>query len=198
VASALQTLWIDGVGGYGIWGIASIELGRTVDPHAGISIQGDLPGRSVRIERSGEEWMVSPIAEVSKNRVKVDSKTLIQHGDRIKLGEQVELLFEQVNPWSTTAMLRILSRHRWADPVDGILLVGQTCLLGPNPGSNIQCLDWNQSIVMFRKENAWMIRPSRGPMSTHHGSTKDALHVDAMPLKVGQRVESAHYSLTLL
>lgn len=195
---ALQTLWIDGVGGYGIWDLASIELGRTVDPHAGISIQGDMPGRSIHIERSGEEWMVSPIADVSKNGVKVDSKTLLQHGDRIKLGDQVELLFEQVNPWSTTAMLRIVSRHRWANPIDGVLLIGQMCLLGSSPGSNIRCRDWKQSLVMFRKENAWMILPSPGTVSTYRGSKNDTMHIEAIPLNVGQRVESADYSMTLL
>ncbi len=45
----MNTLWIDGVGGYGLWEASSIELGRAVDPDRGLSILGDLPSRALAL-----------------------------------------------------------------------------------------------------------------------------------------------------
>ncbi len=195
---ALLTLWIDGVGGYGLWDKGTIEIGRAIKSQDGLSIQGELSSRSVRIERSGEDWMLYPIDSVLVNGEKLTSPHWLRNNDRLKLGEQVELLFERVNSWSSTAKLRILSRHRWSETMDGVLLLGQTCLLGPIPQANIQCREWKQSIVLFRRNSEWMIRDANVSTATLSASMVQTVHENAVPLVVGKRFESDDFSMTLL
>jgi hypothetical protein len=196
--SALLTLWIDGVGGYGIWDRNSIEIGRSIESQEGLSIQGELASRSIRIERSAEDWMLYPIDSVFKNGERLTLPHLLQHNDRLKLGEQVELLFERGNSWSSTAKLRIISRHRWSETMDGVLLLGQTCLLGPTPQANIQCREWRQNIVLFRKDTEWMIREANVSAATLLANLGQTMNAKAIPLVVGKRLESTDFSMTLL
>ena len=44
-----------------------------------------------------------------------------------------------------------LSRHRTQPSTDGVLLMADSCVLGPNSASHVLCRDWPQEIVLFRQ-----------------------------------------------
>jgi hypothetical protein len=63
----------------------------------------------------------------------------------------VKLLFRQPTRLSLTATLQLLSSHRFANGVNGIILLEQACLLGAGESHHVQCPEWNDELVLFRQ-----------------------------------------------
>jgi hypothetical protein len=59
--------------------------------------------------------------------------------------------FGQPNLLSTTARLDLLSRHRTQPLSDGVLLMGNTCVLGPGSECHVVCRHWPDKVVLFRE-----------------------------------------------
>ncbi len=38
------------------------------------------------------------------------------------------------------------------DPADGVVLMDESCLLGPGAANHIRCPAWQQSVLLFRRE----------------------------------------------
>ena len=58
----------------------------------------------------------------------------------------------RAHPLSLTARLDFLSRHRTQPPADAVLLLADSCVLGPKPHSHIVCRDWTREVILFRHE----------------------------------------------
>ncbi len=52
-------------------------------------------------------------------------------GSLIELGEAVRLRFRRPHPLSATARLEFVSRHRTQPSTDAVLLMAESCILGP-------------------------------------------------------------------
>jgi hypothetical protein len=83
---------------------------------------------------------------------------LLGSGARLELGDSVVLRFIRPHPLSATARLEFLSRHRTQPLVDGVLLVAESVILGPNPRAHIVCPDWSRDLVLYRREGQWRCR----------------------------------------
>jgi hypothetical protein len=62
-------------------------------------------------------------------------------------------LFRRPHPLSATARLDFLSRHRTQPSADSVLLMADTCVLGPKPHSHVVCRDWTREVILYRRQH---------------------------------------------
>lgn len=146
-------LWIDGVGGYLVCLGESVTLGQsspewTVD----IPIQADLSRRHARIERRGDGYVIEPLQMTRVNGQVLRGQMLLSDGDEIQLGQAVRLRFRQPHALSASARLDFLSHHRTQPKADGILLMAESCVLGPKWQNHVVCRDWEGDVVLYRRD----------------------------------------------
>ncbi len=146
-------LWVDGVGGFLVCTADTVSLGQ---PGPGgdsdIAILGDLSRNHARIRRGGEGYLLEPVREVTVNGRPVSAPTTLTDGALIDLGGGVKLRFRRPHALSATARLEFLSRHRTVPAVDAVLLMSDSCVLGPGPNSHVVCRDWKQDVVLSRHD----------------------------------------------
>jgi len=78
----------------------------------------------------------------------------------IQLGDTVRLKFHQPHALSATAVLTIESHHKTEPAVDGIVLMSESCILGPQSQSHIHCRNWADDFVLFRRGDDLQFRTS--------------------------------------
>ncbi len=146
-------LWIDAVGGYFVCLAEHVLIGQAVpDTEADVPIQGDLSRRHAKIRRDGENYLIEPIVgAVRIGGRSINSSVLLADGDEIELGKVVRLRFRKPHPLSVSARLDFISRHRTQPWADGVLLMGESCVLGPNWHNHVVCRDWRDDVVLFRQ-----------------------------------------------
>lgn len=153
-------LWIDGVGGYLVCLGDEVIVGQShPGSRADVAIQADISRRHVKIRREGEGYILDPLHE----KVKVDGKPvsspmLLSDGDELELGEGVRLRFRKPHVLSASARLEMVSRHRTQPHVDGILLMAESCVLGPKWQNHVVCREWKGDVVLFRQEEKLFCR----------------------------------------
>lgn len=144
-------MWVDGVGGFLLHLGDVVSLGQPVQPGAvDIPILGDLSDRHARIRRDAEGYSIEAIRKVALDGSPVLYAATLSDGAEFQLGQVVRMRFRQPNLLSTTARLELLSRHRTQPPSDGILLLGNTCVLGPAADCHVVCRQWPDKVVVFR------------------------------------------------
>jgi hypothetical protein len=188
-----HVLWIDGVGGYAMCDQESVVIGGAAGRvEDGLRIMSDLPSRAAVIHRRGQDVLVEPIHRVAVRGAEISTVTLLQDGDELRLGDQVELLFSQPTQLSGTALLTLRGRFRWGGSIDGALILGQSCLIGPSPKAHVRCRDWKKDVVLFRHRDQWIVRHDEYlPDGTPSGSI-------ARPVEFGKRIQGADFSMTWL
>ena len=96
----------------------------------------------------------------------VDATELLGDGSRIEIGPGVKLQMRRAHPLSLTARLDFLSRHRTQPPADAVLLLADSCVLGPKPHSHVVCRDWSREVILFRHEEKFFATPPAALRST--------------------------------
>jgi len=152
-------LWVDAVGGFWVCLADQVVLGRP-DPAkpADVPILGDLSSRHARIRRDGEGYLIEAFREVRVDGRPVDQMALLATRNVIQLGAAVRLMFRRPHALSATARLDFVSRHRTQPSVDAVLLMADTCVLGPKPHSHVVCPDWPAEVILYRHEDALYCR----------------------------------------
>ncbi|MCH7725722.1 MAG: hypothetical protein IH991_04470 [Planctomycetes bacterium] len=146
-------MWVDGVGGYLVCLGNTITLGQAVpDNNADIPIQGDLRSQHARIRRDGEAYLLEPIGDLAIGGQAFHETTFLTDGDEIDFAG-VRLRFQKPHVLSASARLDFISRHRTFPWCDGILLMAESCVLGPNLHNHVVCRDWPEDVVLFRQDN---------------------------------------------
>ena len=144
-------LWIDAVGGYLVCGGDRVRIGQmTPGNDVEVPIFADLARHHATLRRDGESYLVEPVREVSVNGRAIDRTTIVSDRANLELGRGVQLRFRQPNPLSATACLEIVSCHRTQPTTNGIVLMAETCVLGPAVNSHIVCRGWSHSVVLHR------------------------------------------------
>ncbi len=155
-------LWIDAVGGYLVCLNDQVVLGRAgPDSHADVPLMGDLSRGHATLARDGEGYLLRARHPTFLNNRPVTAAP-VHDGDVIRLGSTVELEFRQPSPVSATARLAIVSRHRLPLTVDGILLMAETCIIGPSPQAHIAAPTLRDPIVLYRQGPTLWCRASGG------------------------------------
>lgn len=183
-------LWIDAVGGYWVCMADEVVLGQPVGG-VDIPILGDLSKRHARIRRDGEGYVIEAIRPVRVNGQPVAGVTTLQDRALILLGDRVELRFRVPHALSGTARLEFASGHRTQPSSDAVLLMAETCVLGPSRHSHVVCPAWPKEVVLYRRGEEL------------HCRTAGNLEIDGRAAKHGgrmaanSRVEGDRFSFTL-
>lgn len=153
-------LWADAIGGYLVCMDEEILLGRAApDGLADVPLLGDVARRHATLRRDGDGYVLRAHAPTFVNNRPVETASL-RDGDVLRLGSTLELEFRQPSPVSATARLAILSRHRLPLAVDGVILMGETCILGPSPQAHIRAPGLAGPVVLYRQgEGLWCRAP---------------------------------------
>jgi hypothetical protein len=147
-------LWVDGVGGYWVCLGDVVTLGQpTLGSSVDLPILGDLSKRHARIRRDGEGYLLEAIRDVRVDGRLVQGVGLLTDGCTIQLGSGVRLRFRRPHALSATARLDFISRHRPQPSVDAVLLMADSCVLGPKPHSHVVCRDWRDEVVLYRHDD---------------------------------------------
>ncbi|MDD4269188.1 MAG: FHA domain-containing protein [Pirellulaceae bacterium] len=183
-------LWIDAVGGYWVCLAEEVIVGQ---PAGGVDVPilGDLSERHAWLRRDGEAYLVEPLRPLRVNSQPVDGVTTLQDRARILLGDRVELRFRRPHPLSATARLEFRSGHRTQPSSDAVLLMAETCVLGPSRQSHVVCRAWPHEVVLYRRGGELFCR------------TAGSFQIDGRPVKrdgrvwTNSRIEGSGFSLSL-
>jgi len=129
-----------------------VTIGQAVPgSNVEVPIQGDLSRQHARIRRD-DGYLIEPLHPVRVDGKDVRETTLLSDGDEIELGQGVRLRFRQPHALSATARLELVSGHRTQPSADGILLMAESCVMGPKWQNHVVCRDWSSDVVLYRRE----------------------------------------------
>lgn len=187
-----RMLWIDGVGGYLVSLADDLLIGQPAAPggaQPGLAILADLSRRHARLSRTNGSYVLTPLAEVTVDDRVIDGPTVLDEGALIGLGD-VRLRFARPHALSASALLTIESGHRTTPAADAILLMAESCVLGPKPHSHIRCPDWQDEAILFRGGDAGLVCRAGG------GLLVDGTPTDGpAPVSPGKRIEGQDFAL---
>ena len=155
-------LWIDGVGGFLTCLGDAVSLGQASPGNrVDIAILGDLPREVAQIRRESG-YLIEPLQRIKVAGRAVQDLTLLSDGDEIEFDGGVRLRFRQPHALSATARLDIVSGHRTHPSSDGILLMADSCVLGPRWQDHVVCRDWENDFVLYRRDGKLFCRAMQG------------------------------------
>jgi len=186
-------LWIDGVGCWQLHANDRITVGGPSSPgrsdrSADLKLLADLSRAHATIARCGEAYVLAAMGPATVSGQRVTEPRVVRDGDVIGLGESVQLRFRQPSALSLTVRLEFASQHRPAQRIDGVLLLDQTCILGPADDSHVVCHDWPRRVIIFRRGGKlWCKRgAATGPAESADELYVNGCHIaDAAPLRDG-------------
>jgi len=191
-ADSSRILWIDGVGGFLLVDRQEVVIGQaTASSKADIAIVGDLSRQAAAIRRTESDYLLQTLQPTHVDNVSIDRPLLLSDSATIQLGQRVQLEFSKPSPLSATACMKLSSMNRFKPNVDGILLLADSCIIGPNPGSHVACPSWSKELLLFRNGEDWYFR------------TLDEVLVNGKPdkgqiaLESGLRIQGEDFSLSV-
>ena len=152
--------WIDAVGGYMICLGDEVVLGQPTasGPPADVPILGDVSRRHAVLRRDGEAYVITPIHSVTVDGVKLAGPTVLRDGALMQLGDSVVLRFRKPHALSASAVLSFESRHKTEPAVDAVVLMAESCILGPQSHCHIPCRKWPGEMVLVQRDGQLMFR----------------------------------------
>ena len=144
-------MWIDAVGGFLVCLDDRIVLGQpTPENRVEVPILADLSRRHAVIYRDGEGYVIEPLHSVRVDEREIHGPAPLQDGSLIQLGGAVRMRFCRPHALSGTARLDFESQHKTQPSCDAILLMADSCVLGPSSHCHVCCRDWQQDMVIYR------------------------------------------------
>lgn len=144
--------WIDEVGGFLVCLGNEVVIGQpTPGSEIDIPIRADLSRRHATIRREGENYILTPIHQAKVDGHTMVGPTLLRDGSLVELGDSLKLRFTKPHTLSATAVLKIESKHKTEPAVDAVVLMSESCVLGPKQHSHIRCPGWESDLVLFRR-----------------------------------------------
>jgi tetratricopeptide (TPR) repeat protein len=151
-------LWIDGVGGYLVCLSPRVSFGQaTPEAYVDIPLFADVSRLHGYLTRDQEGYLLEAVRTIRVNNEQVE-KAILKDGDRLTIGASCQMQFHQPVAVSGTARLEIASGHRLALSVDGVILMAETCILGPGPDAHIEMPDLRKPVVLFRRKEGLGVR----------------------------------------
>ena len=158
-------LWIDGVGSYLVclgervtvggpnMGDTSPEDLGSQQRSADVALLANLSRCHATIVRNGEGYYLDAHAPTKVAQREVHERMSLHNGYTIELGGSAMLRFCLPTELSASARIEFVSDHRPPRSVDGVVLMDDTCLLGPGNENHVRCNEWPGSVLIFRKDN---------------------------------------------
>lgn len=187
-----RVMWIDGVGGYLLVEADEAIIGQALPTaKVDIAIVGDISRQAAAIRRSGGDYLLQPLEPSALNGAEVSRPQLLSTGDEMQLGKCVKLRFHKPSPLSSSARLSMISLNRFKPNVDGVLLLADSCILGPSAASHVHCPEWKGELLLFRKGKQWVFRTL--DLVTVNGEDAQG----EIPLQPGMRMQGEDFSLSI-
>ena len=185
-------LWVDSVGGYLVCLADEVILGQPGrEGSVQVPIMADISGRHARIWRDGEGYLIEPIRSVRLGDRVLRGAASLADGSLIQLGDTVQLRFRRPHALSATARLDFVSPDRTQPPADAVLLMADSCVLGPSRFCHVVCRDWPHEVVLFRRDR------ELGCRATGTFQIDSVPCQDRGPVKSGSCVTGEGFSLSL-
>ncbi|MER3416743.1 MAG: hypothetical protein C4297_11105 [Gemmataceae bacterium] len=152
-------LWIDRVGAWLVCLSPKVSFGQaTADASVDIPILADISRLHGYFLRDEEGYLIQAVRPVRVNHVETE-RSLLRHGDRITVGRNCQLVFQRPLPISTTALIQIQSGHRLPLSLDGILLLGESLILGPDQHhAHIAVAELPDRVILARARDGLALR----------------------------------------
>lgn len=183
--------WIDAVGGFLICTGDEIVLGQpSAQGGVDVPILADLSRRHAIIRREGESYVLTPLHATAVDGRPLRESIILRDKMTIRLGDAAELRFRKPHALSATAVLEITSHHKTEPAVDAVVLMSESCILGPQAHSHIQCKHWTGDLVLFRRGEDLMLR------STLPAAVDGEPGVTQALVRAGSHVENEEISLS--
>jgi hypothetical protein len=177
-------LWIDAVGGYLVCLGDEIVIGQAAPgTKVAVPIQADISRQHAKIVRLKDGYLLEPLGgRVQHEGKRITEPVLLSDGEEILLGEAVKLRFHKPHVLSSSARLDITSGHRSVPNADAIILMAESCVLGPKWQNHVVCREWTSDVVLYRSEDKIMCRATEsieidGHLHDLRGSVRPGSHV---------------------
>jgi len=147
-------IWIDQVGAFLLCLSETVTFGGPAAEGvaADVALLANLSRRHVTFVRSGERYLLVAHAPTQAGGRPVHDRVDLADGHEIALGSNVCFKFRLPSVMSGSARIEFVSDHRPARAADGVVLMDDTCLVGPGPENHIRCPGWPGSVLLFRRE----------------------------------------------
>ena len=184
---ARKMLWIDGVGAYLLCMGSEVVMGQPVSgSHVDIPILADISRRHCVIRRQGEGYVLIPAKPIVLDGKATTEAVVLGDRNRLELGSGVVLECRRPHALSGTMVLKIVSRHKTQPACDGILLMAETCVLGPARHAHVPCPDWPQDVVLVRHSGEQLLVRKAGEFTVDGETVKDRGGLSQNSLVAGQ------------
>jgi hypothetical protein len=150
----------------------------------------DLSRRHAVLRREAGAYVLEPVQKVSVDGRELTGPTVLADGQLIQLGESVRMRFTKPHALSATAKLVMESHHKTQPSMDAVLLMADSCVLGPSPHCHVRCRGWQQDVVLYRQGTELHCRSS-APLAIE-GEARSG----PIALRAGERVEGEGISFT--
>ena len=184
-------LWVDAVGGFLACLDDTVVLGQ---PAAGeqiaVPILADLSRRHAVIRRDAGAYVLEPLQRTLIDGREINSPYVLADNQLIQLGDNVRIRFTKPHALSATARLTIESHHKTQPSADAVLLMADSCVLGPHRHCHVRCRDWQHDVVVFRQEDRLFCRAIE-PVTINGVAAGGENEIQS-----GMRVEGEEFSFT--
>lgn len=167
VVGTSYLLWIDGVGTFLVYLQETMRIGGPGEPgtvgglgsaRADLALLASLSRNHASIIRSGESYFLEANGPVFCNQRPVNERVLLTNRSELKLNSETVITFKQPTVLSASACLELTSHHQPQQRLDGIVLMADTCLLGPSSENHVVCHDWPDTVILYRQGDQILCR----------------------------------------
>ena len=144
-------LWADAIGGYMVCPSDRVVLGRAGGgSRADVPLLGDLAPEHAVIVRNEDGYLITSRHRTSVNGRRIEASPFARRRrDSARLDGRTGVSPTQSH--DASARLAILSRHRLPLTVNGVILLSDTCVIGPPGRSHIPAANIAEPIVLYRQ-----------------------------------------------
>jgi hypothetical protein len=184
-------LWVDAVGGFLVCLDDHVVIGQpSPGERIALPILADLSRRHAVIRRDAGAYVLEPLQRTLVGDRPITGPYVLGDDESIQLGDNVRLRFTKPHALSATAKLVVESHHKTQPSADAILLMADSCVLGPNRHCHVRCRDWQHDVVVYRHDGRLYCRAEQ--QITIDGEPADGEY----EIQSGARVEGEEFAFT--
>jgi uncharacterized protein YoaH (UPF0181 family) len=184
-------LWLDAVGGFLVCLDDCLVLGQPAGgDKIAVPIMADISRRHAVIRRDDGAYVLEPLHRTRVDGREINAPLVLGDNQLIELGDNVKVRFTKPHALSATAKLTIESHHKTQPSADAILLMADSCVLGPNRHCHVRCREWERDVVVFRQGERLFCRASE-PVAMNGVAASGENEIQS-----GVRVEGEHFAFT--
>ena len=182
-------LWVDAVGGFLVCLDDTIAIGQPSPGESiAVPILADLSRRHAVIRRDAGAYVLEPLQRTLVDGREITAPTVLADNQLIQLGDNVRIRFNKPHALSATAKLTLESHHKTQPSADAVLLMADSCVLGPNRHCHVRCRNWQRDVVVYRQNDQLFCRADE-PLSVDGVQATGRSEIQS-----GARVEGEDFS----